>query len=318
LVDIPERGPLDLRTIWRLVREIKLFRPHLLHAHDYKTNVLSVLLGRWFRIPVMTTMHGYVTRGGRLESYYLIDRWALRRMQHVVAVSEDLYRHAAELRVPRSRLSLIENAIDVAQYRRSRPVGAAKQRIGLSANRATVGAVGRLSPEKSFDLLIRSVDQLLSRGSDVELLIVGEGPERARLEQLIARLGRGDRIRLLGYRSDLPDWFEAMDVFALSSLREGLPNVVLEAMALETPVVATRVAGVPRLVRDGENGLLVEPNAPDQLADALARLLADPALRARLARAGRRTVEDGYSFAARMDKVRALYDGLLGRGAARR
>jgi glycosyltransferase involved in cell wall biosynthesis len=106
-----------------------------------------------------------------------------------------------------------------------------------------------------------------------------------------------------------------MDVFALSSLREGLPNVVLEAMALETPVVATRVAGVPRLVHDGETGLLVEPGDLDQLAGALARLLADAALRARLARAGRRTVEAGYSFAARMDKVRALYDGLLGRAA---
>ncbi|HXG09554.1 MAG TPA: glycosyltransferase, partial [Gemmataceae bacterium] len=100
---------------------------------------------------------------------------------------------------------------------------------------------------------------------------------------------------------------------ALSSLREGLPNVVLEAMAMGVPVVATRVAGVPRLIRDGENGLLVEPGAAAALTQALARLLADTALRQRLRAAGRRTIEAGYSFEARMQKVRVLYDSLLQR-----
>src|SRR5262249_19681299 len=107
------------------------------------------------------------------------------------------------------------------------------------------------------------------------------------------------------------DLYEAMDLFALSSLREGLPNVLLEAMALETPVVATRIAGIPRLIRDGENGLLVEPGDEDSLTRGLTRLLGDPGLGARFSRAGRRTVETGYGFEVRMQKVRALYDGLL-------
>jgi glycosyltransferase involved in cell wall biosynthesis len=314
LTDIPERSGLDPRTVARLVREIREFRPDVLHAHDYKTNVLGVLLGRWFGIPVMTTMHGYVSRGGRLEVYYRLDRWALRRMDYVVAVSEDLYEVARDLPVPAARLALVPNAIDAEQFSRRSPLAAAKARAGIDPRHFVIGAVGRLAEEKGFDVLIGAVDQLLRRGRDVELMIVGEGQQRPRLEALAAQLGRAPQVRLLGHRADLRGLYEAMDVFALSSLREGLPNVLLEAMALEVPVVATRVSAVPRVIHDGGNGLLVEPGSADQLALALDRLLADQGLRDRLRQAGRATVETRFSFAARMDRIGAIYDRLLGRG----
>jgi glycosyltransferase involved in cell wall biosynthesis len=166
--------------------------------------------------------------------------------------------------------------------------------------------------------LIRAVDRLVAGGLDVELAIAGEGEEKPALQALAAQLGRTDRVRLLGYQPDLSGWYEAMDVFALSSLREGLPNVLLEALALEVPVVATRVAGVPRLITDSANGLVVEPGSADALTGALGRLLTDPDLRGRLRREGRRTVEKRYSFATRMDRLRASYDGLLGRGPGRK
>jgi glycosyltransferase involved in cell wall biosynthesis len=162
-------------------------------------------------------------------------------------------------------------------------------------------------------VLIRAVDALLQVGLDVELLIAGEGEEQPRLEALIRQLAREERVRLLGYRAQLKDVYEAMDIFALSSLREGLPSVLLEAMALEVPVLATCVAGVPRLVADGTNGLVVAPGSVEELTHGLARLLADADLRQRLRQAGRQTVATRYSFAARMRQIGALYDELLGR-----
>ncbi len=102
-----------------------------------------------------------------------------------------------------------------------------------------------------------------------------------------------------------------MDIFALSSLREGLPNALLEAMAMEVPVVATRIAAIPQLIQDGQNGLLVEPSSAQSLTEAMVRLLADSTLRIRLRQAARKTVENKYSFPARMQKIRALYDELL-------
>jgi glycosyltransferase involved in cell wall biosynthesis len=208
---------------------------------------------------------------------------------------------------------LVENAIDIEEYSRKLTTEERKKRLGLPPQRFVIGTVGRLSAEKAFDLLIRSVDQLLKDGFDVNLLIVGEGEQRKRLERLITELGRNDRIQLLGHRSDTIELYEAMDAFAFSSLREGLPNAVLEAMALEVPVVATRVAGIPNLVRQGENGLLVRPGTVGELTQALATLLKGSDLRATFGKAGRRIVETRYSFASRMDKIRALYDGLLRR-----
>jgi glycosyltransferase involved in cell wall biosynthesis len=311
LVDVPERSGVDPRTFWRLVREVREFRPDILHAHDYKTNVLAVLLGRWFGIRTLTTMHGYVSRGGRLEVYYRLDRWALRQMDHVIAVSEDLHRMLLDFRIPPERRSIIPNAIDVQQFARQRSVAEARAHLGMDSSRLVVGAVGRLAAEKGFDLLIQAVDRLLVAGVDAELIVIGEGDERPRLEALIAQLRRGDRIRLFGYRPDVRDLFEALDVFALSSLREGLPNVLLEAMALEVPVLATRIAGVPGLIDDGVNGLLVRPGSVEELTRGLGRLLGDAELRQRLSHAGRETIVGRYNFAARMSKIAAIYDGLL-------
>src|SRR5262249_8514040 len=255
--------------------------------------------------------HGYVSRGGRLEAYYQADRWALRRLDHVIAVSEDLYRALPSLGVPSSRCSLVPNAIDTQQFTRRRSLRQAREHLGLDASHLVVGAVGRLAAEKGFDILIRATDLLLNAGLDVELWLIGDGDERSRLESLARELGHKHRILLLGHRLDVRELYEAMDVFALSSLREGLPNVLLEAMSLEVPVVATNVAGVPGLIKDGLNGLLIPPHSVEQLTQALARLLNDAALRDRLRQAGRQSIEARYSFAGRMDRVRALYDQVL-------
>ncbi len=261
----------------------------------------------------MTTAHGYVSRSGKLNFYYRIDRWALRRMDHVIAVSEDLYDSLLQWGIPSNRCSLVENAIDAQQYARTMPLAEAKEQLGLAATRQVIGAVGRLSPEKAFDRLILATDLLLRQGLDVELIVAGDGEEKPRLEALISKLGLGNRIRLLGYRSDLLTVYQAMDVFALSSLREAFPNVILEALASEVPVVATQVAGVPQIIQHEENGLLVVPDDVDQLTGALSRLLRDAALRNCLAAAGRETVEQRYSFANRMRKVCMIYDRVLGR-----
>jgi glycosyltransferase involved in cell wall biosynthesis len=290
----------------------------LLHAHDYKTNLLGLLLGRCFKIPVVTTLHGYVSRGGRLELYYFADRLSLPLMDHVVSVSSDLDHHANSVRVPKVRRSLIENAIDTDDYRRRSGLKAAKVALGIPVERYSIGAIGRLSEEKGFDLLIRAAHELLQQGVNLELLIAGTGDAEPQLRTLIANLGLDNRVRLLGHLSDVRPFLEALDVFALSSHREGLPNVLLEAMALEVPVVATRVNGVPRLVIDGENGLLVEAGTVEGLTLGIRKLIEDIDLRSKLAAAGRRTVVERFSFCARMAKVRGVYDGLLGRVPRRR
>ena len=311
LEGIEDRGPWDLRVVRRLLGICRRERVAIWHGHDYKSNAIGLLLRRFWPMALVSTVHGWVVRTERTPLYYAIDRICLRRYDRVITVSDDLMETCLVAGVKPERCQLIENAIDTQQWSRQMTPEEAKRRLGFNPERLLVGAVGRLSTEKNFDGLIRAADRLWNDGLDFELLIVGEGVQRPALEALIGRLSRRDRVHLVGYRRDTPDLYQAMDAFVLSSIREGLPNVVLEAMAMETPVVATRVAGVPRLVEDGQEGLVVTPGDDSQLVEALGRMLRQPELRARLGLAAREKIERDYSFERRMEKMRRVYHEVL-------
>ncbi len=311
LLSIPDRGPWDLSVIRRLLEICRRERVAIWHGHDYKSNLLGLMLRPFWPMRLVTTVHGWVHQTARTPLYYRIDRMCLRRYEHVLCVSQDIHELCLREGVPPERCTLLENGIDTDRFTRRRSPRDAKPRFGVDPDRPTIGAMGRLSPEKGFDLLIQAASRLLRRGHDFDLVIAGEGSARADLQRLIAELGCADRVRLVGFVADTLGFFETLDQFALSSLREGLPNVLLEAMAMEVPVVSTRIAGVPRLITHDENGLLVEPGSIDALEQAIEELLEDPTHRSRLARAGRQTILTRFRFQDRMARLAALYDQML-------
>jgi glycosyltransferase involved in cell wall biosynthesis len=312
LFSIPDGGPLDWRVFPRLLNLCRQKKVALWHGHDYKSNLLGLLLRRFWPMRLVTTVHGWVHHTSRTPLYYALDRFCLPRYERVLCVSEDLRQRCLECRVPAERCLLIENGIDTEEFRRCRDITRARNELGLNSSAFLIGAAGRLSPEKGFDLLVRSLARLREGGVDAALLLAGEGEQKKPLEELAQALGCRGHLHLVGFQADVRPYFEAMDVFALSSLREGLPNVVLEAMALEVPVLATRIAGLPRVIDDGQNGLLVNPGSVEELTAGLLRLFEQEELRRRIGRQGRRTVEERYSFARRMAKVAGVYDELLG------
>ena len=311
LVSIPDRGPWDWRVVRELLAVCRRENVAVWHGHDYKTNALGLLLKRLWPMRLVTTVHGWVHHTARTPLYYRIDQMCLPRYEKVICVSDDLLDACLESGVPARSCVLLENGIDGVEYARRQTVRDAKAKLGMPPDGLVVGAVGRLEGEKGFDVLIRAVQVLASRGHDLRVVIVGEGGQRANLEALARELGVADRVQLPGWQADVRGHFEAMDLFALSSHREGLPNVVLEAMALEVPVVATRVNGVPRLIQEGRNGVLVEPGDLQGLTAALERLVLDPAGRESLRLAARRTIETRYSFATRMTRLAGIYEQML-------
>ena len=313
LLSIPDRGIRDMSVVSALVKFCRERKIKIWHGHDYKSNALGLLVNRFHRLRLVTTVHGWVQHSKKTDLYYAIDRGCLRRYERVVCVSETLLSECLAAGVPVANCSLIENAIDATAYETHPDRNAAKRALGLPTDRPLIGAVGRLSPEKGFDVLIRAVDQLIESGTPMTLAIAGEGQLRDELQAQINQLGRQNEIRLLGHIADSRRLFNALDAFVLSSRAEGLPNVLLEAFACGVPAIATPVGGVPQVLADEQNGLLVPADDSDALAVALTRLLNNEALSQSLATAGRHTVETRFSFRFRMQKMVALYDELLGR-----
>jgi len=313
LISVPDRGALDRSVLREMLAICRRYKVRIWHGHDYKSNLLGLTLRPFHAMKLVSTVHGWVKHTTRTPLYYTVDRWCLPYYHHVISVSDDLHERVKELGLPDERCTMVQNAIDERQFSRHYPASESplRQQHGTPKGRLVIGAVGRLSPEKAFNHLIRATHQLVQQGCDVELWIAGDGDHRGELEQIIAHLNMKDRVRLLGFVANTVDLYHAMDLFVLSSLREGLPNVVLEAMAMRVPVVSTRVAGVPKLIVDGESGLLVPIADVQALADAMRRVVTDEASRHSLADGGRKVIERDFTFTRRMAKVRAIYDKVL-------
>ena len=307
LVGIDDTGPFDYRIPGRFLEVCQRVGPAIWHGHDYKSNLMGLIVGRSYPMHLVTTVHGWVKRTWKTPLYYALDRLCLRRYDQVVCVSTDLQRTVRNLGVSESRCSYIPNGVDTDEFRKVHPGSAQSSAGSRSPRRLVIGAAGRLSSEKGFDILIESIKALVSEGRDVELRIAGEGDQRASLEHQLQRSGIRERVALLGYQADVLQFFGDLDMFVVSSRREGLPNVLLEAMAMELPVVSTRVAGVGEGIRHLENGLLVEAGSVASLTGALRSLQTDEDLRARLGQEARRCVVESYSFAKRMERIMAVY-----------
>lgn len=316
IIGIDDCGPFDRRVVQECIRICRERKVDIWHAHDYKSNAIGLLVKRFHRMKLVTTAHGWVKFTARTPLYYWIDRWCMQRYDRVICVSQDLYDRCAGLGIPAARLSLIDNAIVVDDYDPAPGTPHERRVFGFDDQHVVLGAAGRLSEEKGFHHLLDAVAQLVAEGHPIGLLIAGEGQLKDQLQQQINRLSLQDNVRLTGYLSDPRQLYRAIDIFVLSSLREGLPNVVLEAMASQRAVIATKVNGIPHLITDGRNGIVVETDSAEALCRGIRRCLADNSIRRELAAAGRQTVEQDFCFGRRMQRVADVYHSLM-QGTAR-
>lgn len=310
ITGVDDRGPLDRSVFHECLRICRERQVDIWHAHDYKSNALGLLLKRFHPMRLVTTAHGWVRFTSRTPLYYCIDRFCMKRYDHVICVSQDLYNRCHKLGVRDDRLSLIDNAIVADNYDPSPPTLEERSRFGFGSDVVLLGACGRLSEEKGFSALINVVERLIRSGLQVNLAIAGEGHLRDQLQQQIEEQNLQQNVRLVGFLKDPRELYRAIDIFVLSSLREGLPNVVLEAMASQRTVVTTNVNGIPRLVTDGRNGIVVDCDNEDLLYRCIRSCIESPSRCSSLAAAGRRTVEDSFSFERRMQKIVDVYRGL--------
>jgi glycosyltransferase involved in cell wall biosynthesis len=299
------------RADWRAVRQIEECIQEdgiqLLHTHGYKADLYGYVAARRSGKPIVATCHNWVGGTAALGIYNRLDRMALKRFQGLAAVSDSVAQRLLDSGVAAKKIRTIANGIDVPTFERSRPFPV----FEFDGNKV-VGMVARLDLQKGFEYLLRAARELCATFPTLKVVIVGEGPDRQAIENMVQRFGLQSNVILAGQHSDMPGIYAAMDIFVLPSLNEGLPMTILEAMAASRPVIATRVGAIPKVIKDGDTGLLVDPGDVDVLRNALSRLLTDSDLGRRLGSAGHEWVSRNYTSEAMALKYRQMYDEVLG------
>ena len=315
----------DARAILRLARLIRQERPTILHTHTAKAGAvgrIAALLAGDAKPPIIVhTFHGHVLRGyfGPLRTFAFrrLERWLARGTTTLVAVSPEVRDDLVALGVaPESKFTVVRLGIELENRvgRNGDERAETRRQLGLGdGDPFVVGWVGRMTAVKRTDEVVRVLRRLVDRGIDARLLLVGDGPDRDRLERYAHELGVVRRCLFLGYQEDVARWYDAMDALILPSVNEGTPVSVIESLAAERPAVATRVGGTPDVIREGVDGFLVEPGDGEALADRLEELANDPARRAQMGAAGRDRVLDRYAVDRLVDDIDKLYRELLSR-----
>lgn len=319
-ISLEKRPGNDWRCYWRFWKALRTLKPDLVHSYNIGTLDLAPIARLAGVRSVVHAERGRVAEdpNGKNRRYRSLRRHMSPFIARYLPVSRDLESWLVnDVGIAARKIVCIPNGVDTAKFMvPSRPV-VARPITGEFAPRGTllIMNVGRLDPVKDQAGLIEAFARLCNTselaGQRVRLAIVGEGGERTNLAGRIARLGLSDRVRLFGNRTDVPALLGEADVFVLSSVAEGMPGVVLEAMASGLPVVATRVGGTGELVVDGETGTLAPASDGSALTEALDRYARNPELRLEHGRAGRRRVESHFSLAAMLSAYTRLYDQLL-------
>lgn len=310
VVGLGRRTKPGLVPFRRLVAELR-DGVDVLHTHSFGSNVWGAVLGSLSGTPVVVAHeHTWSFEGQPLRK--LLDRHVIARgADVVVAVSREDRRRMIEVeRIPPERIRYIPNGAPPGGPGTGHDVRA---ELGIPPDAPVVGSVGILRAQKAFDVLVDAAVRLRDRHPGLRVLIAGYGTEHARLAAHIADRGLGDVVTLLGHREDVADVIRAFDVAVSSSDYEGMPLAVIEYMEAGRPVVATRVGGLPDLIVDGEQGLLVPRRDPDALAGAISRLLEDAALRERMGESGRARRDAEFDLDRMVRRVEDLYLELLER-----
>lgn len=316
-------SPTDFGSLRALVGLIRHERFDVVHTHMSKAALLGGIAARLAGVPVtVNTAHNLgslaFTRAAARALFRVYDRLLLTLTNDaVVTVSERVRAHMLDRNIAGpQRVVAIPNGIDVSRFHQDPQAGMAVRRaFGVGDAEMLVVTVARLVWFKGLDMLLDAAAAVAERRSDVRFLIVGDGVQRQDLEAQAARLGIADRVTFAGERRDVPELLAAADVFALSSVSEGMPISILEAMASARAVVATDVGGVGELVDHGRTGFLVPPHDAGAFAAALLDLAGDAELRQRMGIAGLARVRDHFSTAQMVRRTRGLYEALMRRKA---
>ncbi len=309
---IPCTGRLDRMAIRRIRELAAEAGADVVHAHGYKADLYVYFALRGSKIPLVSTCHTWYNHDPKDRFFGFVDRFVLRSYANIVAVSEGVREDLLSAGVHADKISMIRNGIDLRTF--DRASDGLKAELGWGEYPLT-GLVGRLSTEKGVDIFLTAAAVVLKQLPDAKFVVIGDGPDRPKLDVLLDELGIRASVSMLGRRDDMPGVYASLDLMVSASRREGLPIAILEGMASRLPLIATPVGAVPTVVLDGRTGILVPPESPELLATGIIQLLRDDAKRKRLGSAARQLVADQFSAQRMTADYLSVYEAAVAKSA---
>ena len=281
----------------------------IVHTHGYFADIIGSVTSHLHNIPHIATCHGFISNDINLEIYSKLDKLSLRFCDRIIAVSDQIRKELLGDGIRESNIITIANAVEnsLSEDEISALRIEKRRQLSVSEDDIIIGYVGRLSREKGIEYLIKAGAILKEKNKSFKIWIIGDGKERKELEKVSSKMMLQDFILFTGFLSDVERWFPAMDVFVLPSLTEGTPMALLEAMSHGLPVIASKVGGVPDIIKSGANGLLVRPGNAHEIADAICMLYEDENLRLKLGREARVTAQIQYGVNQWIKKIEDEY-----------
>jgi glycosyltransferase involved in cell wall biosynthesis len=298
-------------AVSEVAAHLRRLRADVLCCNGYKPNLVGLLAARRVGVPAIAVSHGWTAATWKVRLNEALDRLVLRWVDCVVCVSEGQAARVRRAGVPAEHVAVIRNAVPPDAFVAPEPAWRNRIREFFPRPpRRVVGAAGRLSPEKGFGVLVDAASVVTRADPDAGFIVFGDGPLREALGRRIAERGLQDRFILAGFRTDLQQFLPVLDLAVLSSFTEGLPVVLLEALAAGVPAVATAVGGTPEVIDDGIHGYLVPPGDPQALARRILDCLRDDAARRAMGARGRQRVCEQFTFATQSVQYQRLFERL--------
>jgi len=298
----------DLAGVFRLRRLLKNLRPDILHTFLFHANIVGRVAAVGLGVRAVISSVRVAER--RFKWHLALDWLSSPLMDLEICVSEGVRRFTeTRAKIPKNKLTVIPNGVDLAEFEEKGE--RIRKNLRLPPDVPLIVTIGRLERQKGISFFLQAAREVLQEFPQARFLIVGKGPDEGKLISLARNLGIKKAVRFLGFRNDVPEVLAAADMFVLASLWEGMPNVVLEAMASGKPVVGTQVEGTEELVIPGETGLLVPPADAKALARNICRLIQESGLARRMGQAARKQVKEHYTVQTMVERYAQLYRDIL-------
>ena len=312
VVPLTTSSQFDLRIIFKIIKVIKEHNIHILHSHEYKSDILAYLVSKFYKIPIVTTAHGWIVNSLKGKIYIGMGKRVLRHFDEVIAVSPKIREELLRVKVPEERVRLIFNAIVTENYISGDfEENILRKRFNLPSNAFLFGNIGRLSPEKGQKEFIIGAKKIAEEFPDTYFFLVGDGPNKNNLEQLVKSLDLQHRVFFTGHYHDVRPVFQDLNAVGLTSYTEGFPNVLLESLCMNKPIFASDVGGVDEIVYHNKTGLLIPSHDTSAAEESMRYILTHPDECEQQVANGKALIQERYTFSKRVEKVQELYDGLV-------